>query len=158
MYEGQLNRPAGMPNPNSEGVDRGLWKAAAEGRLDIQQCSSCNAHRNPPSEGCIHCGSTDWTWSTVQGTGTIMTYVWIPDPARGAVSSLPSQLYNLAVVELDGTQGPPSRIMTNIVDAWNPGDIEVGQRVELHCIRVSDEVGLPCFVRSKEDEGYGKLA
>lgn len=148
MYEGPINRPTGMPSPNSQGVDREFWKAAAEGRLDVQQCSACQAHRNPPSAGCVHCGSADWSWSTVEGMGTIVTYVWIPDPARNAASGLPSQVYNIAVVELDGTSGPPCRIMTNVVDAWHPSEIEVGQRVRLHCIRLSDEVGLPCFVRT----------
>ncbi|MDB5428908.1 MAG: hypothetical protein JWP35_24 [Caulobacter sp.] len=140
------NRPAGMPAPNDNPVEGGLWRAAAQGRLDIQCCEACDKHRNPPSAACIHCGSFDWRWDTMPGTGVVMTYVWIPDPARKG-QDLPSPYYNVAVVELDGVRGPPARIVTNIIDAWQLDDLQVGQRVELACIKLSEEVGLPCFTR-----------
>jgi uncharacterized OB-fold protein len=151
-YQGPLNRPAAMPMPNDDAVEAGFWRAAAENRLDIQRCNKCDAHRNPPSCACIHCGSPDWRWDTVPGTGTIMTYVWIPDPARQGRSDLPSPYYNLAVVELDGTVGTPSRVVTNILDAWQINDLQVGQRVELRCVKLSEAVGLPGFTRIRAEE------
>jgi uncharacterized OB-fold protein len=127
--------------------EAGLWRAAAHGRLDIQKCARCEDHRSPPSDGCPTCGSLDWDWDTLPGTGTVLTYVWIPDPTRKA-DELPSLNYNVAVVALDGAKGPSNRIVTNIIDAWQPDDLAVGQRVELHCVTVAEGVGLPCFKRS----------
>ena len=147
-----VNRPIGMPLPNMGPIEAGLWSAAAQDRLDVQRCLSCESHRNPPSPGCIHCGSLEWEWSTLPGTGTIMTFVWIPDPARKE-GDYPSPVYNIAVVELDGARGTPVRIVTNIIDAWQIGDISIGQRVELSCVKLTDEIGLPCFKRIAEEAG-----
>jgi hypothetical protein len=66
-----------------------------------------------------------------------MTYVWIPDPARQERSDLPSPYYNLAVVELDGTVGTPSRVVTNDlvsqgVDAQRPVS---GERADIEAVR-----------------------
>lgn len=143
------NRPGGMPLPNMNACEAGLWSAAAAGRLDIQKCTACGAHRNPPSEACIYCGSFEWSWDTLPGTGVVITYVWIPDPTRQD-QGLPSPYYNVAVVELDGAQGGPTRIMTNIIDAWAFEDLAVGQRVELACVKLTDEIGMPCFTRVRE--------
>ena len=140
------NRPSKMPMPSLDPVEAGLWQAAAKGRLEVQKCTSCGSHRNPPSNGCIRCGSLDWTWDALPGTGVILTYTWIPDPARGE-KKFPSPYYNVAVVELDGTQGGPVRIVTNVLDAWQLEDLFVGQRVTLSCVKLTDEIGLPCFRR-----------
>ena len=123
-----------------------MWEAAAEGRLDVQRCSACGEHRNPPSDGCPTCGSLEWTWDTLPGTGVVMTYVWLEDPTRKP-GEFPSKTYNVAVVELDGAAGGPARIVTNVVDAWRPEDLQVGQRVELACVTISPGVGVPCFKR-----------
>ena len=141
------NRPGGMPLPNTDAREAGMWTAAAEGRLDVQNCDRCQHHRNPPSDGCPNCGSLDWSWKTLPGTGVVMTYVWIADPTRQP-GEWPSPNYNVAVVELDGATGGPTRIVTNILDAWLPEDLQVGQRVELACVTVAEGVGVPCFKRA----------
>lgn len=144
-----LNLPGGMPWPNMDVREAGLWSAAASDRLDIQKCAGCGEHRNPPSDGCPNCGSLVWAWDTLPGTGVVMTYVWIPDPTREP-GAFPSPNYNVAVVELDGAQGGPTRIVTNIIDAWRAEDLHVGQRVELAGVILAEGVGLPCFKRIPE--------
>jgi uncharacterized OB-fold protein len=150
MNTQSINRPAGMPAPNMNPVEAGIWQAAAEGRLDVQRCKSCDSHRNPPSEACIFCGSFEWRWDTLPGTGQIATYVWCPDSTRGA--DFPSPYFNIAVVDLDGAHPGPLRIVTNIIDAWQLDDLAVGQKVELACVKLSDQVGLPCFKRAVAGE------
>lgn len=143
------NRPAAMPAPVVTEVNAGMWTAAAAGRLDVQRCRACGAHRYPPSDGCFACTSRAWEWSTLPGTGIVYTYVWIPDRVRSAQLGR-DVLTNVTIVELDGTDGDPVRITTNVLDAWEPGDLEVGQRVELECVTLADEVGLPCFRLARE--------
>jgi uncharacterized OB-fold protein len=125
-----------------------MWRAAADGRLDIQRCDDCGAHRHPPVGACYRCGSVSWHWDTVPGTGTVVTYSWLPDRQRSADEGR-EVFYNVAVVGLDGVEGEPVRVVTNVLDAWERVDLAVGQRVELSCVKLSDDVGLPCFVKAR---------
>ncbi|WP_157472558.1 OB-fold domain-containing protein [Frankia sp. EAN1pec] len=138
-----VNRPAGMPDPVVAPVNEGMWRAAAAGRLDVQRCASCGAHRYPPTDGCYRCSSPEWEWSTVPGTGTVYSYIWVPDRTR-ATEPRPA-VYNVAVVTLDGTEGDPVRILSNVVDAWTQDDLQVGQRVGLAPVTFDDGLALPCF-------------
>jgi uncharacterized OB-fold protein len=141
------NRPSTAPPPVVAPINEGMWRAAAEGRLDVQRCAKCGAHRYPPTDACYRCDAVEWEWSTLPGTGTVYTFVWIPDAARSAEQER-EVLSNVVIVELDGTEGEPVRIMSNVLDAWEIGDLRVGQRVELDCVPLGDGVGLPCFRRS----------
>lgn len=143
----QLNRPAGMPAPVIAPVNEGMWQAAAEGRLAVQRCGDCGAHRYPPADGCGQCTSLAWQWASLPGTGVIYSYIWIPDRARPAPGR--DAHYNVAIVTLDGTGGEEVRILTNVVDAWEPGDLHVGQRVRFTPVPFADGLALPCFEREQ---------
>jgi uncharacterized protein len=129
--------PEGLPAPTVDRTNAGFWQAAAEDRLDIQRCAGCGWHRHPPTEGCFHCGSLDWQWSTLPGTAVVFTYTWVHHPLHPAVEA--AVPYNVAVVSLDGVTGDPVRLVTNVVDA-TPPTLVVGARVTLAC-----EAGLPRF-------------
>jgi uncharacterized OB-fold protein len=133
-----------MPPPVVNAINEGMWRAAAGGRLAVQRCARCGVHRYPPADGCYRCGSLDWDWTDLPGTGVIYTYIWIPDRARSAEQEEPA-LYNVAVITLDGTEGDPVRILSNVVDAWHQGDLEVGQAVELSPVEFEPGLALPCF-------------
>jgi uncharacterized OB-fold protein len=141
-----LNRPSGAPSPVVVAMNEGMWLAASEGRLDLQRCTSCGIHRYPPAVTCLKCHSIEWEWSTLPGTGTVFTYSWVPDRKRSAEQES-EVLYNVAVIELDGVEGGPVRMMSNVVDAWERGDLDVGQAVEVVGVRVDGDVTLPCFRR-----------
>jgi uncharacterized OB-fold protein len=132
----QINRPGGMPDPVVAPINEGMWTAAAAGHLAIQRCSSCGAHRYPPTDGCYRCGSCEWDWSTVPGTGTVYSYIWVPHP---------DGLYNVAIVSLDGTEGEPVRILSNVVDCWDVGDLCIGQSVTFAPVPFGPGLALPCF-------------
>lgn len=140
----QLNRPSGMPDPVVAPVNEGMWRAAADGRIAVQRCRDCAAHRYPPADGCYRCSSCRWEWSTLPGTGVVYSYVWIPDRARAAAGEA-AACYNVAVVTLDGTSGEPVRVLSNVVNAWKIGDLHVDQRVEVVGVPFADGVALPCF-------------
>ena len=134
--------PEGLPPPTVDRTNAGFWKAAAEGRLDLQRCRDCGWHRQPPTEGCFNCRSLDWDWDTLPGTGRVFTYTWVVEPLHPAVESVAP--YNVCVVDLDGVTGDPVRVVTNIVDA-TPDTLVVDAPVTLACERISDHVGLPRF-------------
>jgi uncharacterized OB-fold protein len=133
-----------MPDPVVAPVNEGMWEAAAEDRLDVQRCTRCGAHRYPPTDGCYRCSSTEWEWSPLPGTGLIYTYTWIPDRAR-SVQPGEEVLYNVAVVTLDGTEGEPVRILSNVIDAWRPGDLHTGQAVRIVGVEFAAGLAMPCF-------------
>ena len=134
--------PDGLPLPTVDRTNAGFWQAAAEGRLDVQRCQVCGYHRHPPTEGCYHCGSLDWEWDTVPGTGRVFTYTWVTHPLHPVVE--PVVPYNVAVVVLDGTLGEPVRLVSNVIDATRD-TLAVDVEVELECERLTDDVGLPRF-------------
>jgi len=72
----------------------------------------------------------------------VFTYTWVVQPLHPAVEE--AAPYNVAVVEVDGTEGEPVRLVTNIVDV-TPETLRLGARVTLACDRLEDEVGLPRF-------------
>lgn len=132
-----------MPAPVIAPVNEGMWRAAAQGRLAVQRCGDCGAHRYPPCDGCYRCTSTRWEWATLPGTGVIYSYIWVPDRGRAAAGG--GAHYNVAIVALDGCEGEPVRMLSNVVDAWEPGDLHVGQRVEFAGVPFADGLALPCF-------------
>jgi uncharacterized OB-fold protein len=142
LREGPSYLPEGLPLPPVNATNAGFWKAAAEGRLDVQRCDTCGAHRHPPTEGCYRCGSLEWSWDTLAGTGTVFTYTWIAQPIHPAMEQVVP--YNVSVVEVDGASDEAVRLVTNVVDA-TPETLHVGARVTLACDRVNDDVGLPRF-------------
>jgi uncharacterized OB-fold protein len=134
--------PEGLPLPTVDRTNAGFWRAAAAGRLDLQRCTSCGWHRQPPTEGCFHCNSLDWAWDTLPGTGRVFTYTWVHHPLHPAVES--AVPYNVCVVDLDGVSGDPVRVVTNVVDATE-ATLSVDTPVRLSCERLTDDVGLPRF-------------
>jgi uncharacterized OB-fold protein len=133
-----------MPPPVVSPINEGMWRAAAGGHLAVQRCDRCGAHRYPPAHGCYRCGSLDWAWADLPGTGVIYTYIWIPDRNRSSEQERPV-LYNVAVVTLDGAEGDPVRILSNVVDAWDQDDLEVGQAVAMTAVEFEPGLALPCF-------------
>jgi uncharacterized OB-fold protein len=121
-----------------------MWEAAAGNQLSVQRCAPCGAHRYPPADGCYRCGSLQWEWSSLPGTGVVYTYTWIPDRARSAERGR-EVLYNVAVVTLDGTEGEPVRILSNVIDAWNIGDLRIGQAVAVAGVEFTSGLAMPCF-------------
>lgn len=136
------DRPPGLPAPTVTPLTEGYWRAAAEGRLVVQRCAACGAHRHPPTGACYRCRSLEWSWDEVPGTGRVYTYTWADRPAHPDLAHL--GVYNVAVVELDGTEGDPVRILTKVVDVERDA-LRVGLPVEVTFERVDDETALPIF-------------
>jgi uncharacterized OB-fold protein len=140
----QQNRPAGMPDPVVAPINEGMWRAAADHQIAVQRCQDCAAHRYPPGDGCYRCSSTRWEWSRLPGSGSVYSYIWVPDRQRAAAGD-ESACYNVAIITLDGAEGDPVRVLSNVVNAWKPDDLHVGQRVEVVGVPFADDLALPCF-------------
>jgi uncharacterized OB-fold protein len=124
------------PLPRPTGLTEPFWNATRGHRLVVQRCSACATHVFIPQAFCPACLGTDLVWVESRGIGRIVTFtvVWRPQtPAFDAP-------YVVAVVRLDEGY----EMMTNIVDV-DPDEVEIGARVAIRFLDVTDDVTLPCF-------------
>src|SRR5438067_1629429 len=90
-----------------------FWDAAAEHRLVVPRCTSCGAHRLPPSPFCWRCRAQDVVWEEHDGRGTIYSFTVV---RHAVIPDVKDALPLIAaVVALDGiTEG--GRLVGNVVD------------------------------------------
>lgn len=112
--------PAKAPYPTVE--TQPFWDATAQGRIDLAVCDECGFIPWYPRGVCPDCQSTDLTWTTMSGNGTVYSYsVTRAGGGRAWREHLP---FVLAYVQLD--EGPI--MMTNIVDC-DPDTVTIGMAV-----------------------------
>ncbi|MCG8434751.1 MAG: Zn-ribbon domain-containing OB-fold protein [Gammaproteobacteria bacterium] len=117
-----------------------FWKAAAEGRLIIQQCNRCKAVQYPPRRNCAACWHDQLDWIEGSGKGTVESFTIV---ARAPTQDFREKVpYVVAAVRLD--EGP--LMITNIV-----GDDRLGVQVSESVTAVFEDDGrgnqLPQFMR-----------
>lgn len=140
----------GLPGPRLTHLTEGYWRAAGEGRLVIQRCGDCRAHRHPPAAACYRCQSQAWAWDEVSGRGAVFTYTWVHHPVHPALADL--GVYNVAVVELEDTEGDPVRILSRVLDV-SEDELEIGMPVDVDFDTVEEGIGLPVFRRRASRTG-----
>lgn len=62
------------PLPKPTALSEGFWQAARRHELVVQSCDQCHRLRHYPQYLCPFCYSPEWSWTPVQGTGTIYSY------------------------------------------------------------------------------------
>ena len=130
--------PDSMPPPMADGITLPWWQAAAEHRLVVQRCTSCEHTRLPPSPICPECRSADSDWREVSGRGEIYTYTLVRRPIA-AGQELP---YAIAVIALENSGGV--RMISNVVDV-DPATLAIGLPVELAWEDMSADLAIPRF-------------
>jgi len=114
------NLPAKPPRPTFE--TQPFWDATAQGRIDLARCDNCGFIAYYPRSICPDCQSTDLTWQTMAGSGSVYSFtVTRAGGGRAWKEHLP---FVVAYVQLD--EGPI--MLTNIVDC-DPDSVEIGMAV-----------------------------
>lgn len=141
----------GAPLPALDDDSGPFWRAAAEGRLAIQQCASCDRLRHPPRPMCPQCWSTEHRWAELSGAATVWSFV-VPHPPL-LPAFMPFAPYNVCVVSL--AEDPTIRLVGNLVaepgaaiNSLDPATIRIGEQVRVVFEKAAEDVGLPRFVRS----------
>ncbi len=140
----------GLPPPRLSPISAPYWRAAGDRRLCIQRCGDCGAHRHPPTPACYACGSLAIEWDEPAGTGRVHSFVWTHRPVVSIFEDL--GVYNVAVVELDGTVGEPVRILSRVNGIDHDG-LVVDLAVRVDFDPIDDEVALPVFVPHDQTTG-----
>lgn len=127
-----------LPEPNQ--FTKSYWEAAKRHQLAIAKCSACGRLNHPPKPVCRFCQSDKLAPQVVSGKGTIYSYTVTHYPYHpGFVKNGP---YPVVLVELE--EDPRVRIVSNLVD-YTPGQLKVGEPVEVVFDDVTAEVTLPKF-------------
>ncbi len=112
-------------SPVPDELDQPFWDACNEGRLLIQNCTSCDRLQHPPEPECFGCGSADdLEWREMSGRGRIHSYSAVYD--NTVALRIQDQPFNLAVIELE--EDPEITLVSNL-----PGipldEVEIGAAV-----------------------------
>ncbi|MFS3130750.1 Zn-ribbon domain-containing OB-fold protein [Nocardioides sp. Bht2] len=112
-----------------------FWEFAKNGELVVQQCDSCDLHRHYPQVRCYGCGSGEWHWQSVSGSGTIYSFSVAHHAFHPAWQGRTP--YAVATVELrEGVR------MVGELPCDSPDSIAIGLEVEVHFFDGGDGVGL----------------
>lgn len=130
--------PDSMPPPMADGITLPWWQAAAEHRLVVQRCKSCQHTQLPPAPICSECRSEELDWKEVSGLGELYTYTLVHRPIA-AGQELP---FAIAVIALEDAGGV--RMISNLVDV-DPDALEIGLAVELVWEDMGPELAIPRF-------------
>jgi hypothetical protein len=125
-----------LPTPTAETAH--YWRAALEGRLEIQRCRACARHQFYPRGFCTACLSDQLEWVQASGHGQVYTFTVCHVAAHPAFESRVP--YAIGLIELD--EGV--RMLAGIVDS-DLGRLAVGAAVQVCFERAGDEVALPMF-------------
>ncbi|NML50198.1 nucleic acid-binding protein [Streptomyces sp. R302] len=128
--------------PDVDAFTRAYWDAAAEGRLLIRHCRTCDRPHHYPREFCPHCWSEDVDWVPASGRATLYTWSVVHRndlPPFGA--RVP---YVAAVVDL--AEGP--RMMTEVVDVPEP-ELHVGMALTVAFRAGEGGVAVPVFTAGR---------
>lgn len=134
-----MTTSTGLPSPTPEIAPETarFWAATLEDTLLLQRCTACDTVVFYPRFVCSACHSTELVDFEASGRGSVYSYTVT---SKGILEYADAGAYVLAMVELD--EGP--KMVTNIVDC-DPGDIEIGQPVEVVFHRTEGEAALPRF-------------
>jgi uncharacterized OB-fold protein len=115
------------PVPAPDDVTRFYWQAAADHRLVLQRCRSCQKMQYPPEVCCLHCQREEFDAVESIGRGVIYSYSVVDRPLHaGFVDALP---YVVVLVELDDQPG--LRIVANLIDVPAGTPLSCGLPVEV---------------------------
>ena len=130
----------GKPRPDlNDAASAPYWEAAAGHELVMRCCDTCKMVFFPPRDLCPGCWSSELSWQTMGGRGTVWTFteVHVAFYDDTWADDVP---YVVAVIELD--EGP--RLLANLVEP-DMERLSIGDRVEATFEDRGEGVSLPMF-------------
>jgi len=101
----------------------GFFSATARRRIEILTCEDCGRRIHLPRPRCVHCGSTNVSWTPAPHTGTVYSHTVV----EHQVHPLFPVPYTVIVVDLDGEEDGV-RLIGNL-----PGRAEVTAGTPVRC-------------------------
>jgi uncharacterized OB-fold protein len=114
-----------------------FWEAAAQGRLEAQQCAGCGRLHHPPRPICPECHGLEQRQVELSGRGIVYSYSILHHPRHPAFD------YPLVAVLVDLDEGV--RVLSNLVGV-EPGDVTIGMPVQVTFVPTDLDGTMPVFV------------
>ena len=127
---------ATRPLPETDAGAEAFWRGAAEQKLLVQRCKSCNHHQHYARPFCLKCRSSALEMVPASGKGRIYSFTVIH---RSPYEDIKSP-YTVALVRL--REGPT--LLSNIVDC-DPKQLRCDLPVEVTFQALKEGVSLPVF-------------
>lgn len=132
-----MSAAPGRPLPLVTLENEFFWTSGADGRLRLQECTSCRSLIHPPAPVCRYCRSRDMGVRAVSGRATLVGFT------VNHRFSLPGMPAPYVVAQVAIAEDTRVRLTTNIVEC-EPDRLELGQQVEVVFEHIED-VWLPLF-------------
>lgn len=128
------------PLPSLEESNKPFWDATRAGKLALQHCADCGKARYPINHVCPHCLGERFEWKAVSGRGTVYSSIVFHQVYNQAFAD--DVPYNVSLIQLE--EGP--RMISNVV-GLAPGEVKVGDHVQVVFDPVTPEISIPRFQR-----------
>jgi len=115
----------GLAAPRPNDLDSAFWAAAAEERLELQRCDSCQRFQWGPELICHRCHSFELGYAEVEPTGVIYSWERVWHPVHPALNG--QGPYLVVLVELP--QADNVRMVGNLLGDPNQ-HVAIGAEVE----------------------------
>ncbi len=126
-----------IPRVSPEAAE--FFAGAVRGELRIQRCSTCGLHHHYPRMACPHCGSSELTWITASGLGTLYSFTVI---RQNGIPPFNEQVpFVVGLVDLDELG---ARFIAQLPTV-SPADAVIGTRVRATFRPASDDVAFVDF-------------
>ena len=131
------------------------FRYCAQGDFRLQRCSHCDLLRYPPSPSCPWCTHPHSVWTSVEGKGTVYSYMEVHHAIQPAFK--PYAPFPILLVELDTQRGQPSadealRVIGNLAGpdgqllAGGDPTVGIGSRVRMVFTPIAPGLALPQWV------------
>ena len=130
--------------------------------LRVQQCTSCDLKRFPPTTACPFCAHPESTWEQLSGRGTVYSYGEVHHAIQGTFRA--HTPYLLLLVELDEQRNEPHefdglRLQGNLAtadaDLASPElvrQVGIGSRVRVVFKDIGPGIAMPLWAIDEEAE------
>ena len=133
-----MTGPEEKPRPQLRGEEAPFYGAAADGRLVLQRCPSCERIVFYPRTLCPHCHHGTPDWIDASGRGRVYSFsVLHRAGSPGFEANVP---YVVALVDLE--EGV--RMLANLVNV-PPEEVEIGMPVSVTFERRAEDFVVPQF-------------
>jgi uncharacterized protein len=123
--------------PEITPLHRPFWDSVRDHQAKLQRCTRCHKFCFIPMEMCT-CGSLEWTWEPIAGTGEVYTYT--------VVHRAPTPYYqHMAPYVIAHVSLPEGPRMTSHVVGCAPEEVRVGLPVRIIYEDVTPELTLYRF-------------
>lgn len=133
----EYTKPLPVPDLDSQP----FWDACKAHEFSAQHCNDCGKFRWPPQAFCPHCYSWKFSWTKLQETGTVYSFVVVHYVSIPAFQD--DVPYVVAHIRIDGTDEQVTMISNVIGCPWE--NVRIGMPVRVVFDDVTPEVTLAKF-------------